>query len=355
MNLKDIFKKNVNTPKVKMFIGNVYTLADFLTKIGLEMNHLTAIRAARFLHKSEGSQFGAREMAEFNKDLMAVQYLEKALIPAINTSGNNPLVGYGSAEAIEVFKYLFADSVVGQIIAGARKMPFNTNLGSVKGIAADWIGEGKPFILQAGTASNGLLKPFKMGAMTVIDEELDRLADIGTNTAISGLLKSANVRKTDSTFLSTADEVEGVSPAGILKDAATTTSYSSLFKKHVDNGNNLKTSFLIMPVDTLLETTGDFLQVIGKTGVTLIASQYAPGVSLMDAGNLMMNNSGSLVKAARHGDVQMDDAPTNDSVTPTATTLVSLWQTNSVAYSAVTYLSWAPVAGTTPVTVLQAA
>lgn len=321
----------------------------------MNLNHLTAIRAARFFHKSQSRAYNARDIAESNKDLMAAQYLEKALIPAENTGDNNPLVGYGSPEAVEVSKYLFADSVVGKIISGAHKVPFDTNLGAVKGIGADWVAEGKSFSVKAGTASKALLFPFKTVAMTVIDEELDKLADTGTNTAISGLLKSANVRNADTTFLSTADEVAGVSPAGILKGAATATSYSALFKTHVDNGNNLKTSFLIMPVDTLLETTGDFLQVIGKTGVTLIASQYASCVSLIDAGNLMMNNSGSVVKAYREGDVQMDDAPTNDSVTPTATTLVSLWQTHSVAYAAVTYLSWAPVAGTTPATVLQTA
>ena len=44
--------------------------------------------------------------------------------------------------------------------------------------------------------------------------------------------------------------------------------------------------------------------------------------------------AGVNVDVSREASLQMLDNPTNDSVTPTATTMVSMWQTNSVAFRA---------------------
>jgi hypothetical protein len=44
---------------------------------------------------------------------------------------------------------------------------------------------------------------------------------------------------------------------------------------------------------------------------------------------------------SREASLQMLDNPTNDTVTPTATSMVSLWQTNSVGFRCERILNWA--------------
>ena len=47
-----------------------------------------------------------------------------------------------------------------------------------------------------------------------------------------------------------------------------------------------------------------------------------------------------MVDVSREASLQMLDNPTNDTVTPTATSMVSMWQTNSVAFRAERILNW---------------
>jgi hypothetical protein len=47
------------------------------------------------------------------------------------------------------------------------------------------------------------------------------------------------------------------------------------------------------------------------------------------------------VDASREASLQMLDNPTNNSATATATTMVSMWQTNSIALRAERFINWA--------------
>ncbi|NVK20853.1 MAG: hypothetical protein HWE30_19415 [Methylocystaceae bacterium] len=49
------------------------------------------------------------------------------------------------------------------------------------------------------------------------------------------------------------------------------------------------------------------------------------------------------ISASNAGTVELVDNPTNDSITGTATTQVSLWQTNSIAVKVVTHLACEPI------------
>lgn len=314
------------------------------------MKHLLSIRAARYLRK--GGYSASVEIAEGARDPAAATYLEKTLIPASMTGNTDSLAVASTAEARELSKYLLSDSVIGKILSKSIQVPFNSGIGSLWGIGADWVKEGHPVRVQKGQTSTGFLVPYKVMALTVIDEELDRLATPGTDAAISGLLSSAAVKKMDETFLSDVPGIEDLYPAGAMNGAATATGYPDLFKIHVENGNNLNTSFLIVPVDELLTMTGDFLNVIGKTGVTLISSQYAPGVSLVDAANMMIQISGTAVDSTNKADIEMSSAPTQEVETPTASEMMSLFQSGGIAYRAITYCSWSALAGAKPVTVL---
>jgi hypothetical protein len=96
------------------------------------------------------------------------------------------------------------------------------------------------------------------------------------------------------------------------------------------------------------------------SGIPVIASQYAG--SLASYGNMVICVSANDIGLADDGVVdvsvsteaslQMDDAATVDSVTPTATSLVSMFQTNSVAILTERFINWTKLR-TTAVTWMQ--
>jgi hypothetical protein len=64
-------------------------------------------------------------------------------------------------------------------------------------------------------------------------------------------------------------------------------------------------------------------------------------VALQPSEVYFADDGGFQVDASDQASLQMLDNPTNDTVTPTATSLVSLWQTNCVGFRAERILNWA--------------
>jgi HK97 family phage major capsid protein len=82
-------------------------------------------------------------------------------------------------------------------------------------------------------------------------------------------------------------------------------------------------------------------------GLPVIVSEHVPTSSaghvvlLANATDIYLSDDGNVVlDASREASIQMLDDPTNDSVTPTATSMVSMFQTNSVALRAERWINW---------------
>lgn len=80
----------------------------------------------------------------------------------------------------------------------------------------------------------------------------------------------------------------------------------------------------------------------------MIVSEYLAGdtaggiVILVNARDIWLADDGGFtIDASREASLQMLDNPTNNSATPTATTMVSMFQTNSVAMRVERYINWA--------------
>jgi hypothetical protein len=79
--------------------------------------------------------------------------------------------------------------------------------------------------------------------------------------------------------------------------------------------------------------TSEYVTQIAGTGNTMLILVNANDVYLADDG-------GITIDASREASLQMDDAPTNSTNPPTATSLVSMFQTNSVALKAERMINW---------------
>jgi hypothetical protein len=83
-------------------------------------------------------------------------------------------------------------------------------------------------------------------------------------------------------------------------------------------------------------------------GIPVIVSQYAANASgggnlviAVNASDIFLSDDGQVtIDASREASLQMLDNPTNNSATATATTMVSMWQTNSVALRAERFINW---------------
>src|SRR5690606_22534339 len=78
-------------------------------------------------------------------------------------------------------------------------------------------------------------------------------------------------------------------------------------------------------------------------GLPVVTSSYAgDNVVLMNASDVWVADEGGIaVDFSTEASLQMMDNPTVNSITPTATDLVSMFQTNSVAFRAERTINWA--------------
>ena len=70
-------------------------------------------------------------------------------------------------------------------------------------------------------------------------------------------------------------------------------------------------------------------------GIEVVAVTGEAYMTIIPAGRVTMADYGLEIRSAGHATVEMADSPTNNSATPTGASMVSLWQTNSLAILAV--------------------
>jgi len=185
-------------------------------------------------------------------------------------------------------------------------------------------------------------------------------------------LAAALGARMDSDFIDPAKSASaGVSPASILNGISaipSTGNTADAIREDVRSvfaafiaANNAPTSGvwvmssttalgLSMLVNALGQPEFPGITMMGGTfaGLPVITSEFMPTVSggsyvaLVNAQDIYIGDEGGLtVDMSTEASLQMLDNPTNDTVTPTATTMVSMFQTNSVAFRAERTINWA--------------
>lgn len=277
-------------------------------------------------------------------------------------------------------EFLRPQTIIGKFgtngIPSLFNVPFNVKIpGQTSGGSASWVGEGAPKPLTNFDFSNVELRWAKVANIAVLTDELVRFSSPSADMLVRNALAAAIVERIDIDFIDPAKAaVTNVSPASItngltaIVSAGATAADIRLDVQRVFNGfiaANMSptTGVWIMNATTALALSQfrnalgqkefDGITMMGGTfeGLPVIVSQYVTGgtgsptsdsiVVLVNASDIYLADDGQVVvDASREASLQMLDNPTNNSGDGTATTMVSMFQTNSIAIRAERYINW---------------
>ncbi len=337
------------------------------------------IRFARFAkciglaHKTHRDPISIAE--ERYKDDPTIAAVVKAAVSAGNTGNANwagNLVGEESSVFADFVEFLRPQTILGRFgangVPSLRRVPFRVPLiGQTSGGAGYWVGEGKAKPLTKFDFSRTTLNPLKVANIAVVTMEVLRDSSPSAEAIVRDQLAAALRARLDTDFIDPAKAaVEGVSPASILNGVAGIASSGNtsdavradlraLFGAFIASNNAPTTGVFLMEATTALalslmtnplgqpEFPGITMNGGTLSGLPVIISEYVPNgvVALVNASDIYLADEGDIdVDMSTEASLEMDSAPTGDSVAPTAAELVSLWQTNSVGFRAERTVNW---------------
>jgi len=304
------------------------------------------------------------------------QYLERAAVPAATTT-NTPALMDPTNLANEFLAWLRPQTILGQFGQGGvpslKDVPFNIAIaGQTSGGTGYWTGEGKAKPLTSFAFNRQTLGFSKVAAISVITEELARFSSPSAEALIRDGLRDALVERLDIDFVDPAHAaIANVTPASITNGVTPLASNGStaddirddikaLMASFIASNQNVSSLALIMPNTAALSLSlmrnalgNPEFPSIGLKGGTLeglpvVVSQYAHTaaagdmVIALNAAYIGLADDGAVsVEASREASLEMDSAPVGSSAAPTPATLVSMWQTNSIALKAERFINWA--------------
>jgi HK97 family phage major capsid protein len=337
-------------------------------------------RYALCVAAAKGNILQAAEIAKSRyPDNEPINLRLKAAVEAgttLDATNAGPLVRANNFEG-DFVEFLRPQTIIGKFGAGnvpsLRRIPFNVRIvGQTSGGAGYWVGEGAPKPLTAFDFSAVELRWAKVANIAVLTEELIRFSNPSAEALVRQALADALIARLDMDFIDPAKAaVANVSPASITNGVTPVTSSGSdadhvradlkaLWAGYIANNINPTSAVYIMSATTALSLSlmlnplgqAEFpgISMNGGTlnGVPVIVSEYVAGdsdggmVILVNANDVYLADDGQVaIDASREASLQMLDNPTNNSATGTPTTMVSMFQTNSVALRAERYINWA--------------
>jgi len=343
---------------------------------GISFARMARVKALAFT-----GQAGTRNEIEIAQNLYPgdeslVKSIQKAAVPAANTgsatwAGN--LINEGGAAFADFVEYLRERSLYGQISDRFRRLPFDAPvLVQSSGGTAQWVKEGDAKPLTQWTYTRAKLTPLKVAAIAAATKETLMRASVNADAFLRDELARAVSARIDSTLISTAAAVQDESPAGLLNGTAPLTlsgdgsvagircDIAQFQKALVGDNLSILGAFWVMPETVAIDLSQATNEVgapafpgITPNGGTLaglpvFTSQYVPTdsdgpvVALIKGDEIFLGDEGGIqVSVSDQASLLMDNAPTMDSTTPTgASAMVSMWQTNSVAFLVERFINW---------------
>lgn len=327
----------------------------------------------------------AYKQHRFAGDIAAERYdndplTQKAVaIAAGSTATGNwaaKLVGAETDVYADFVQFLRPMTILGKFGAGGipaiRNVPFRTALISqTNGGAGYWVGQGKAKPLTKFAFDRTTLEPLKVANIAVVTDELLRAANPAADGILRDQLAAALAGRLDTDFIDVTKVADpNVSPASITNGATPIPSSGNdadavradvqlLFAAFIaannapTNGVFIMSAVQALALSMMMNPLGqpEFpgLSMTGGTffGLPVIVSEYCSSdsdgsyVTLVNASDIYLGDEGGIaVDVSDQASLEMDAEPAHNSTSPTPATLVSLWQTNSVAFRAERTINW---------------
>lgn len=333
------------------------------------------IRFARYarclgLARKSGRDVMSVAEAEYGQRDPGVVDLVKAAVSAVNTNTDAALIGNegGFADFVE---YLRPQTIVGRLgangIPGLRRVPFRVPLIRQTGASTGyWVGEGAAKPLTKPAWGRTELAPLKAANIAVATMEALRDSSPSAEALLRDDLAAAIAAAIDTAFIDPTNAGSaGVKPASITNGLTAITSggndaaairedVRAAMAGFVAANNPLSSGVWIMSAGTalalsMMRTALDQPEFSGITmnggtffGLPVLTSEHVGNyVVLMNASDVWFADDGGVaVDMSTEASLEMADNPTASSVTPTAAELVSMFQTNSVAFRAERTINW---------------
>lgn len=323
-----------------------------------------------------------------HRDVEAVareMYADDALVQKAAVAAGTTVEGNWAANLVSEEGAVFADfveflrptTILGKFgaggIPGLRPVDFYSPLVTQTGGGEGyWVGEGKAKPLTSFGFSRRVLTPLKVANIAVLSEENIRASSPKSDVVVRDSLAAALRQRLDVDFINPDKAPEdGVSPGSILygvdpiasvgTDAdAVRADLGALLGAFISANNPPTSAVVIMPALVALTLslmrnalgqrefpditmnggTLEGLPVITSENVT--SDDYGAIVAIVNASDIYLADDGGIaVDTSREASLEMDNAPSHNSGTPTAAQLVSMFQTNSVAIRAERTINWA--------------
>ena len=332
------------------------------------------VRYCKAMALSKGNPLQAVEIAKSMNYGERVENVLKAAVAA----GSTTSAGFTALIQPQIMASEFIDLLRPNLILSkmtqARQVPTNMTFPrATTGTTAGWIGEGKPAPVTNAAFDTLVIGEHKLGAIAVFTEELLRRSEPAAEALVRNDLIATISTAIDSAFIDQSNAgVATVKPASIA-NAATTAAASgttaaavradvkAAYLAAASANQSLASACWIMNPATALSlsmmfnaTTSqpefpgiDFVNGGTFQSLPVVLSTSVPGtigtgfdVILAVQNEILVAEGGLAIDASREASLEMSDAPTNDTKTPTATSLVSLWQSGSVAIKAIRDITW---------------
>lgn len=289
----------------------------------------------------------------------ATRLLQKAGVPGLTPEGaGSEVVQPG---AMEFMAYVWPQTILGRL-AGLRRVPNDVPVAAQTDAATGyWVGAGKARPLSAGAFDRVRLRPLRVAALAVVPEELLDASD--GEAEVTNHLTGAGRTAIDAAFVDPANTgVPGERPASVTHDAPAVVSSGNVAADLAEaaelfDGSWLTASLVMHPRTALQIALSEgglgLAAMLGPRGggelatLPIVCSESVPYdstggvIALVDAAGIAFTDGPAEVSRSSVAAVEMDNAPTGDAGTPTgATTLVPLFQTNSIGMLVSIGVNW---------------
>lgn len=339
-------------------------------------------RYVRCLVLAKGDPMRAHEIAKTHfPDNPRVSSILKAAVAAgttIDSTWAGPLVTYENL-ASEFIDFLRPQTIIGKFgangVPSLRRIPFNVRMSrQTSGGSGYWVGQAKPKPLTKFDFDEVTLRWAKVANIAVLTDELVRFSNPSADFLVRQALADALRARLDVDFVDPAKaESANVSPASITNGlvgitasgtdaAAVRADVQSIMQQFIANNLTPTTGVWIMSATNALAISlmqnalgqpafpgltmngGTFvgLPVITSEYMTEVADSSGSPIILVNADDVFLADDGGIqIDASKEASLEMLDGSLQQNGTNgTGASLVSMFQTNSVALRAERVINW---------------